>query len=335
MEFTGERLVPTVKGYDDLFLEHVSRYMFASSIVGGKTVLDMGCGCGYGSYHLARSGAASVLGIDLSEEAIEYCRNNYTHEGLVYKTHNILDTGLEDESFDTIVSFEVFEHVDSPERLLSEVKRLLKPEGVFVVSTPNVRTYVAGGENGDNIYHVKEYTPEEFQGFLAGEFPRIYYYSQSHAGGQAIVPAMEANGVTGIEAGVRLVRSPVGSTWGESVPMAASLEKCAYMIALCRPEKSNEMTIPGAGFYSMGEDLGGTEDRILDLVRHNQKMNRELDERGRWAHDLQKEIALRDETIKRMQKDFEERTNWALELDRKVEEQAGQIEELRKGNVPA
>ncbi|MBN1826834.1 MAG: class I SAM-dependent methyltransferase [Candidatus Eisenbacteria bacterium] len=335
MEFTGERLVPGVEGLDELFLEHVSRYAFAAPLTVGKRVLDAGCGCGYGSYHLARAGAASVLGIDVSEEAIAYCRENHPHDAVAYERRDVLETGLEAGSFDRIVAFEVFEHVDRPERFLDEMKRLLRPDGALVLSTPNAHTYEAGGEGGDNPYHVKEYVPEEMRALLEGRFGRVDWYVQGPASGLSILPVVDPGEKASLSAEMRLIAPPDRSGWGAPVPVAAKLERCSYMVALCRMSGAEGFPSPGAICIALGDDLADGSGRAAALVQHGRRLQQQLDERGRWALDLQRELELRDKTIEKLQAEFEDRTRWALELDRKTEEQARLIQELTRERAGA
>ena len=75
MEFTGERVIPG-QVEADLWSEHFARYAFARRYAGGKTVLDAGCGSGYGSAELANE-AALVTGVDFSADAVSYSADNY------------------------------------------------------------------------------------------------------------------------------------------------------------------------------------------------------------------------------------------------------------------
>ena len=74
-EFTGERVIPGQVDID-LMNEHVARYAFAARLARGKRVLDAGCGAGYGSAELAKV-AASVLGVDVAADAVDFAREHY------------------------------------------------------------------------------------------------------------------------------------------------------------------------------------------------------------------------------------------------------------------
>jgi SAM-dependent methyltransferase len=330
MDFTGERLVPTASGHDDLFLEHITRYLFASSLVENKTVLDAGCGCGYGSYHLARAGAASVLGIDVSEEAIEYSKEHYRHDGLSYEKRDVLNTGLVPASFDVVVSFEVFEHVADPEAFLDEMRRLLKPDGVLLLSTPNAATYSAGGEDGSNPFHVREYMPQEFREVLDRRFPTTYYYVQNPWMGLSVLPVSGDDPGTSMIAEARLVLPSAESTWGEPVPAVTTTDRCAYMVAVCSLRSGGLASLPGPRFYSMGHDMGSMDEESERVHQQISQLHSELDLRGEWGRNLEQELELRDRTIQRLQEEFEERTQWALDLDRQVAERDQLIQTLQK-----
>ena len=159
-EFNLERVLPNDERTKFLFQEHVIRYLFASQFVTSKTVLDAACGSGYGSSILLESGAKKVVGIDNSSEAIEYCEKNYKKENLEFKKDNCEKINL-DTQFDVAISFETIEHLKNQDNFLSEIKRVLKNDGIFIVSTPNTETYPSG-----NPFHSKEFTESEFKQFL-------------------------------------------------------------------------------------------------------------------------------------------------------------------------
>ena len=111
MEFTGERLVPGVDGLEELYAEHMSRYLLASLLASQRRVLDVGSGCGYGSHLIAAAGAREVVGVDISPEAVDFANGRYSRDGLVYRVMDARRLDLEG-SFGLVTCFELIEHVD-------------------------------------------------------------------------------------------------------------------------------------------------------------------------------------------------------------------------------
>jgi len=85
---------------------------------------------------------------------------------------------FKDKYFDVVVSFETIEHVDSPELIIKEVSRVLKPNSVFIVSTPNSMTYGKGFLYSKNEFHKKELTPKEFRIVLEENFGKVEMFGQ-------------------------------------------------------------------------------------------------------------------------------------------------------------
>ena len=179
-EFNLERVLPNDERTKFLFQEHTIRYLFASQFTTSKSVLDAACGSGYGSAILSKSGATKVVGIDNSSEAIEYCEKNYKKENLEFKKDNCEKITL-DTTFDVVVSFETIEHLKNQDNFLTEVKRVLKDDGIFIVSTPNTDTYPS-----DNPFHYKEFTESEFKLFLGKYFSNITIFYQYYPSSMAI-----------------------------------------------------------------------------------------------------------------------------------------------------
>jgi len=173
MEFTGERVIPNMPELTHLYQEHIIRYMFASQFVKSKVVLDAACGTGYGSYLLYQKGAKTVIGIDISKEAIDYCNYNYKEENLEFKVDDCMKCHLDNSSFDVVVSFETLEHLKNPDTFLSEIKRVMKNDGMLIMSTPNKNTYPTG-----NPFHFNEYTETEFRLMLEKYFVNVTIFHQ-------------------------------------------------------------------------------------------------------------------------------------------------------------
>jgi 2-polyprenyl-3-methyl-5-hydroxy-6-metoxy-1,4-benzoquinol methylase len=166
--------------------EHLARYRFASQLVEGKQVADIACGTGYGTRMLARSGARSVHGMDISEEAVAFSLEHNSAPNATYSVANAqkLNT-ISDNTFDIVVSFETIEHLTGVEAYLDEMARILRPGGTFLVSTPDRRiSSVLHSFFGHpaNKHHVREYTERELINLLSQRFHIIACY------GQAFVP---------------------------------------------------------------------------------------------------------------------------------------------------
>src|SRR3990167_2932557 len=151
MQDTGERMIPEHHKGNIIYGEHMSRYLAVAGTVEGKVVLDIACGTGYGTQIIAKD-AAKVYGVDISKETIEYAKENFNAPNITYKLGNASKIPLDDNSVDVVVSFETIEHVKEYEKFVDEVKRVLKDNGQFIVSTPNDDEFI-----DDNEFHVHEF----------------------------------------------------------------------------------------------------------------------------------------------------------------------------------
>ncbi len=115
---------------------HLSRYRFARDYCAGKHVLDAATGTGYGAAAIAEV-ANTVIGIDLSRDAVAYANENYGGDNVSFLESAVELTPFEDNCFDAITSFETLEHLIAPRSALFEFVRLLRPDGIAVVSVPN------------------------------------------------------------------------------------------------------------------------------------------------------------------------------------------------------
>jgi SAM-dependent methyltransferase len=186
LPWTGERVVPGIPETEALFQFHWTRYSFAVANMHGGRVLDMGCGAGYGAYLLATSDPASfIIGMDIAQDAIAFAKSRYQATNLRYIVGDALAFPFAWASFDMIVALEVIEHLKDAQQAVEKVRRLLKPDGVFVVSTPNRDVYSEGHKEPWNPYHIQEFSLPEFKALLSS-FPYIQIYGQSHAVGSLI-----------------------------------------------------------------------------------------------------------------------------------------------------
>ncbi len=175
MEVTGERFIPEYPG--DWSPEHYHRYFLARGLVSGKKVLDIASGEGYGSAILAQQ-AQHVTGVDISEQAVDAARAKYQKENLEYLCGSVTSIPLPDHAVDVVVSFETIEHLTEHDAMLSEIRRVLHPQGLLIISSPDKRTYSDIPEY-HNEFHVKELYEDEFVALLHQFFPSIHLYRQN------------------------------------------------------------------------------------------------------------------------------------------------------------
>jgi SAM-dependent methyltransferase len=169
-----ERFVPSEMSGTLEEAEHLARYGFATAYAAGRRTLDAGCGVGYGTAMLAAAGATSVVGIDIAD-AVLTAAGAKAPAGLdvEFQRGDVRELPFEDGSFDLVACFEVIEHVERQEDAIAEMHRVLAPDGLLVISSPNRGVYVEG-----NPHHVHEYTSEEFRGALAQRFAHVQLVRQ-------------------------------------------------------------------------------------------------------------------------------------------------------------
>jgi SAM-dependent methyltransferase len=164
------------------YKEHISRYTFASRFVKNKIILDVACGTGYGSSYLEHYEPKIVVGVDISKEAIAKGKALFQKELLELLIGDATNMALKNGSFDVVVSFETIEHLQAFERFLAEVKRILKNDGIFVISTPNKEAFSGYDQFYLNEFHTKEFTMPEFFSLLHRYFDRVDPYGEVQIG---------------------------------------------------------------------------------------------------------------------------------------------------------
>lgn len=166
LAFTGERFTPEC--VREIRYEHLHRYAFARELVRGKSVLDAACGEGYGSALMADA-AAAVTGVDLSAESVAHARERYRAPNLSFRRADCLDLPFDDAAFDCIVSFETLEHLEDHDGLMREFRRVLKPDGFLLISSPDKAVYTDQLQNR-NEFHLRELYRPELEALLTAHF---------------------------------------------------------------------------------------------------------------------------------------------------------------------
>lgn len=159
-----ERIVPGTDSFVWQSGSHLARYEFARPRVAGKRVLDVATGSGYGAAVLARS-AASVMGLELDYDAVEYARRYRLLGRLALIAGDACRMPFSASVFDAIVSFETLEHISDLGAFLAEVARVLRPGGELILSVP------ADTEEAErNPYHLHSFSPDKLARLLRREF---------------------------------------------------------------------------------------------------------------------------------------------------------------------
>lgn len=299
VEFTGERVIPGQVDAD-LWNEHIARYIFARRYVQSKRVLDAGCGTGYGAAELAQS-AESVIGLDVSEDALDYARANYPLQNLAFAAGSALLLPFPESSFDAVVAFEVIEHLNEYPLFIAECARVLKRDGLFIVSTPNTRYY---GESragtGPNPYHEHEFEASEFHRALSTCFANVTLLLQNRVESFAFYPDK-----TFWPADAR-VEGGGGST-----------EEAHFLIALCTraapPNLRSFVYVPRAAnllrereqhVVLLKKELLRIQQERDDLLSLFQSQKDELEARNRWAAHLNEEVAATQARVVELQNEL-------------------------------
>ncbi len=308
MEFTGERVVPGQVD-PDLWQEHLSRYVLAANWVKGKRVLDAGCGCGYGSALLAAT-AAEVIGVDAAQDALDYAREHYREKGLAFQQGDCAHLPFPAGDFGVITAFELIEHLPDADAFLNEMRRVLRPGGKLLVSTPN-RRYYTDEHAYKNPFHTREFDPAEFDAILARHFEHRALLEQNH------VPAI-CFSLPGQALPLDL----------HATPAASRTASPHFLLAIC----SDAPLPPMRGLVSLeegGNVLREREQHIkkleTDVASLQKETSRELSERRTWAEKLQGELNEKAAFIAGLQKEFAEQAEWIKKLDKDIAERDARI----------
>jgi SAM-dependent methyltransferase len=209
MEWTGERYVTSVGG--EIEFEHTHRYLFAMKFAEGAMVLDIASGEGYGSALLG-SVADRVIGIDIDEVSVAHARSKYKSDNLSFLRGDCTSLPLSSDSVDLVASFETLEHILDHKRFFKEISRVLRSDGVLVISTPDRVPY--NDINGvPNPCHLKELDRAEFKLLLKRHFKWVQLLGQCYLEGSLIDPlkssGSEDRAIKGNKRWVRYIEEPM------------------------------------------------------------------------------------------------------------------------------
>lgn len=157
------------------FAQHLSAYAFARPKMTDQSVLEVGFGDGYGAAYLAET-ARQMTAVDVTDENVPRARAKYPRPNLSFQGFDGLHLPFPENSFDAACSFQVIEHIPEPQMLpcLTEIRRVLKPNGLLFLSTLNLDHSRKPGKPYEKlIYHEKEFTEPELENLLKQVFPRV------------------------------------------------------------------------------------------------------------------------------------------------------------------
>ncbi len=171
----GERLIAEniqSKGEYLAFLKHLFAYDLLKKYKSSdKCALEIGFGSGYGSDYAAPF-FKTLDCVEVDDEAVRYAQATYKHPNLTFKQFNGARLPYADDTFDVVYSFQVIEHVPKDDEFLKEAKRVLRPNGVLIITTPNRLYRLKDGEKPRNRFHLREYSPSQLKDVVLKVFPK-------------------------------------------------------------------------------------------------------------------------------------------------------------------
>ncbi len=146
-------------------------YEYASAYVKNKITADIGCADGYGTQFLADY-SNKTTGVDYSNETVKIANEKHKNKtNLKFISSSVPPLPFEDNSLEVLTAFQFIEHIEDRLGFIKEVKRVLKPGGIFLCSTPNIKMSIAR-----NPFHVHEYTFDEMKKEAGSIFDKIELY---------------------------------------------------------------------------------------------------------------------------------------------------------------
>jgi ubiquinone/menaquinone biosynthesis C-methylase UbiE len=252
MSFTGERFTPEISG--QIQYEHLHRYGLCLDIVAGRDVLDIASGEGYGSALLARA-AGSVVGIDVDPLAVQHAAGRYADQAnLRFMSGDCTNIPVASESIDVVISFETLEHITAHDEMLKEVRRVLRPDGCLIISTPDKLIY-SDRPAYRNEFHVRELYVDEFRDLLSRNFAHVQLHGQRMVVASAISPLLDGfeahyGALTGNDGGIEARTS--------------SMPDPIYLIAVCSNDQKSLPKIHPSFFLDPMSDIYDE----VDKTRH-------------------------------------------------------------------
>jgi ubiquinone/menaquinone biosynthesis C-methylase UbiE len=231
----------------ELWGEHRSRYRFAAKFAAGQRVLDVASGAGFGLQMLRRA-QSNPIGLDYDAQALHEVRRLVPDAPLVHADATCLP--LASASIDLVVSFETLEHVPDAGAMIKEIRRVLRPGGRLVLSTPN-RTFGPPERHTNNPFHIKEFTTAELHDLLSDAFQSVQILGQRPTTAYRYVPFLMIDSHT----------EPSALLWKLLVRLPFALKNHLAMALSGRP------FYPGEADYCFDLDSAETAHALVAVAR--------------------------------------------------------------------
>jgi glycosyltransferase involved in cell wall biosynthesis/ubiquinone/menaquinone biosynthesis C-methylase UbiE/GT2 family glycosyltransferase len=292
IKFTGERYVPTEKG--QIEAEHLHRYLLAKELTKNKIVLDIASGEGYGSALISEY-AKKVIGVDIDKEVVSHANNKYSSDNLEYKHGSCASIPVDDSSIDIVVSFETIEHHEQHDEMMREINRVLKLDGVLLISSPNKHEY-SDVNNYVNPYHVKELYKEELESLLKKHFKNISLLGQRMIYGSTIINEKNSTGLNFLSKDSNDIGSSAKLTHPQYDVVIASNERLPKLqnSFFERPVEDNNVVII-------------LRELLLDRDEQVESLNQNLTERNEQVESLNQNLTERNEQVESLNQNLTER----------------------------
>ncbi|MGH7490447.1 MAG: class I SAM-dependent methyltransferase, partial [bacterium] len=287
--------MPSLRG--QIKYEHLHRYALSLQFVSGKSVLDIASGEGYGAALLATR-AAFVTGVDIDPAAVQSAGRTYRNPKLSFVAGTCDAIPLADASVDAITSFETIEHHDKHDEMLREFKRVLKPGGVLVISSPNKLTY--SDEPGYcNPFHVKELYYEQFDSLLKNHFRFVRNYGQRLAVGSFVFPLVDCS------------TENITPLTGDATDVAAkvcSLPSPVYFVAVCSDDPAISTRELSSVYLDVTDDLlkALQEETASAIGQMQEQVHRTEIETQRQLKQMQSDLSRQISNFRKAEAEFQE-----------------------------
>jgi len=218
--------------------------------------------------------------------------------------------------------------------MLTEARRVLRPSGVLLVSTPNKAWYAESrAAAGPNPYHVREFEYGEFEAALNATFPHVHLWSQNHSESIAFVPVSPSCGVLDAPADTApqhahfflaaCSRSPIADTRAFAwLPSAGNLLR----------ERQHHIALLESELAQKDAWLAEAEDSQAKLQQEHDAVLAELQDRNAWAARLNNELDAAREVISRMESEAAVRLDWIRDLEAQIARGRAEIDRLNQEN---